>query len=251
MGAFVAVGTAAMTYAEGISFDDNSPFVTTAGSTNPAAQDSGDLIHRFDATTGQYLGAFGPGRPASFWNLGLPTFRVVSLSVSIPQLTAISPTGGAQGQLETVTITGKNTHFTPEATTLDVGAGVGVSAVTVNSPTSLTAMLAINATAPVGARTVTVTTGSEAVALANGFSVQAAQPLTVTPDTGVQSQTLTVTIVGTSTHFSQGSTKARFGPGVMVGGNRRELRAGDGREFDDCHSSTHNSSHRHAGPTNG
>jgi RHS repeat-associated protein len=217
MGAFVSVGTAAMTYAEGISFDDNSLFVTTAGSTNPAAGDSGDLIHRFDATTGQYLGAFGPGRPASFWNLGLPRFRVVSLSVSIPQLTAISPTGGAQGQLEPVTITGKNTHFTPEATTLDVGAGVGVSAVTVNSPTSLTAMLAINATAPVGARTVTVITGSEAVALANGFSVQAAQPLTVTPDTGVQSQTLTVTIVGTGTHFSQGSTKARFGPGVMVG----------------------------------
>lgn len=40
----------------------------------------------------------------------------------------------------------------------------------------------------------------------------------VTPSSGVAGQSLTVTIIGSSTHFVQGSTKASLGAGVSVGG---------------------------------
>ncbi|MGH2651531.1 MAG: hypothetical protein ACRDHK_10015, partial [Actinomycetota bacterium] len=40
----------------------------------------------------------------------------------------------------------------------------------------------------------------------------------VTPGSGRQGETLTVTIVGSNTHFAQGSTQLSAGPGVSVGG---------------------------------
>ena len=91
-----------------------------------------------------------------------------------PVVTAVVPNAGQQGQSGlAVTITGQNTQFIQGTTTASLGLGVTVDSVTVTSATSLTAVISIAANGPLGARTVTVTTGSEVAALIDGFVVQA------------------------------------------------------------------------------
>jgi hypothetical protein len=53
------------------------------------------------------------------------------------------------------------------------GPNITVLSCTVNSPTNLTAVLAISHTAAIGQGTVTVTTGSEVVSIINAFSTKA------------------------------------------------------------------------------
>jgi probable HAF family extracellular repeat protein len=70
-----------------------------------------------------------------------------------------------------VIISGQNTHFVQGPTTASFGNGITVTAVTVIDATHLSATITIATSALVGSRTVTVTTGSEVVSLANGFTV--------------------------------------------------------------------------------
>ncbi len=145
-----------------------------------------------------------------------------------PVLTAVNPNTGQQGQTLSVTLTGQFTHFVQGTTQASFGAGIAVGGaaagafgpVTVTSATSATAQLNIDASAPVGARTVTVSTGAEQPSLADGFTVQAGTPVltAVNPNTGQQGQTLSVTLTGQFTHFVQGTTQASFGAGIAVGG---------------------------------
>jgi hypothetical protein len=56
--------------------------------------------------------------------------------------------------------------------------------------------------------------------LANAFIVETGNGIalvSVTPNSGLQSQRLTVTITGQNTHFVAGTTQVRFGSGIMVG----------------------------------
>ena len=93
---------------------------------------------------------------AATWTQGsVQTFGVASI--------ALSPTSGAQNTTATLTVTGTSTHFVSGTTTVSVsGTGVTVGTITVASATSLTVAITIGATAATGARTMTVTTGSEA-----------------------------------------------------------------------------------------
>src|SRR6185295_5897280 len=97
-----------------------------------------------------------------------------------------------QGDAVTVAVTGQYTHFAQGTTQIDLGAGLTVNALTVNSATSLTAQVAVSSGAVVGSRNAAVTTGAEAVTLGNAFSVTPGTPVitAATPNAGQQGQTL-------------------------------------------------------------
>jgi hypothetical protein len=109
----------------------------------------------------------------------------VSLTINpAATILSVSPNTSNAGLSLQVTITGSYTHFVQGTTVASFGPGVAVGGgtagqagpVTVTSPTSATAELAIGASAATGSQTVTVTTGTEQPSLANGFTIQAAIP---------------------------------------------------------------------------
>ena len=120
-----------------------------------------------------------------------------------PILTSLSRASGQQDQSFPVTITGKFTHFAQGTTQVDLGPGIVVSAVTVTSATSLSGQVAIDATAALGPRTLTVTTGSEVVFVNNVFTVLAPATLTRIDLTPAGTVTLTK---GQSVQFSARGT---------------------------------------------
>ena len=127
-----------------------------------------------------------------------------------PALTQVSPNTGGQGQQNlSLAITGQSTHFAQASTTANFGAGITVASLTINSPTSATAVINIAQSATLGARTVTLTTGNEVASLTNGFTVTALtlNSIAITPNPppsiGVGA-TEQFTATGT---FSDGSTQ--------------------------------------------
>lgn len=107
-------------------------------------------------------------------------------------LTSISPTSGNAGQVLTVVLNGLNTNFIPAQTLANFGPGISVAGapegqpgvLTVASPTSASAQLAIDPLAAAGARSISVTIGAQTLSLNNAFTVLAAPapvgPLTIT-----------------------------------------------------------------------
>ncbi|MGA3080138.1 MAG: Ig-like domain-containing protein, partial [Terracidiphilus sp.] len=146
-------------------------------------------------------------------------------------VTSSGPSAGlssaAQGFTGTVNLTGAFTHFattacTPNCSVANFGAGITVNSVTASSLTSLQANITVQPTTTLGSRTVSVTTGTEAVSLNNAFNVTvgpAAIVAVLVPASGPQgASNLSVAIVGSQTHWLQGSTVASFGGGINVTG---------------------------------
>jgi uncharacterized repeat protein (TIGR01451 family) len=97
-------------------------------------------------------------------------FTVVALGAAA--LSSVNPNLGLLGaQGVSVVITGQNTHFAQGSTAASFGAGITVASLTVSSATSATAVLNISATAALGPRNVSMTTGEEVATLAGGFTV--------------------------------------------------------------------------------
>jgi hypothetical protein len=85
--------------------------------------------------------------------------NTVTFTVSaLPTITAISPPNGLRGSNAVVTISGANFDPAAGATQVSAGSGINVSTVTVTSPASLTATLAIDPNATLGNHGVSVTT---------------------------------------------------------------------------------------------
>lgn len=143
-----------------------------------------------------------------------------SITTGLPALLSVSPSSGQQGQQNvSVAISGQFTHFSQGSTQASLGAGITVVSLTVGSSTSATAILNIDPAATTGARTVTLTTGTEVATLINGFTITASTSITisVSPGSGQQGQqNLSVAITGQGSHFLQGSTQASFGAGITV-----------------------------------
>src|SRR6266850_476865 len=135
-------------------------------------------------------------------------------------ITAVSPNTGKQNDTVTVAITGQFTHFSQGVTQIDLGPGLVVTALAVQSSTTLTAQLVISSTAVAGPRDVTVTTASEVVNLNNAFSVTPGIPVitTMNPGGAQQGDSVTVNIVGRFTNFVAGATQVSLGGGVIVSG---------------------------------
>lgn len=149
-----------------------------------------------------------------------------ALTVNPPaSLLSVTPNSGNTGQSLTVTLATGYTNFVQGSTRANFGAGISVGGaaegtlgpVTVLSPTSATAQIAINPAAAGGPRTVSVATGIQQASLAAGFAVLAPTLLSVNPGTGRQGQqNLQVSISGQFTHFVQGTTTVSFGAGITV-----------------------------------
>jgi hypothetical protein len=132
-----------------------------------------------------------------------------------PTLTLVAPNTGTQGTMVTVTLTG--TNFVTAATGVMLsGSGVSVVNIHVLSPTSLTADLAIDPGAPLGARTLTVTTAGGTSAT-QPFTIAAASvddsagPLAVVQSTGKSAITGSTQVTVT---FPGSTAAAR---GILVG----------------------------------
>ncbi len=118
--------------------------------------------------------------------------QTFSLTINpAPSLQTVSPNSSNAGLSLQVAITGAYTHFVQGTTTATFGPGTSVGGagdgqpgpVTVNSPTSATAQVVIGPAAAAGSHTATVSTGSEQVSLANGFTILPAIPY-ITVETG-------------------------------------------------------------------
>ncbi len=144
-------------------------------------------------------------------------FTVLAVAVP-PTIKMVSPNSGPQGQGGPVGIVGQNTHFVQGTTQVSFGPGITVSNISVTCPTCLTAQLQIAANAAVGPATVTVTTGSEVATLTGGFTIFPGTPIltSMVPASASQGQSLTSTITGQFTHWTQGTTQVSLGAGITV-----------------------------------
>jgi hypothetical protein len=139
-----------------------------------------------------------------------------------PQLVSLSPNVYRQGQTLSATITARNTVFTAGSVQVNLGAGVTVQSVSINSPTVLTVQLAIASDAALGTRTLTVITAGQTLTLPDAATITSADTtvklISVVPNSGVRGQSLAVTITGENTHFVQGTTQVNLGAGITVNG---------------------------------
>ena len=135
----------------------------------------------------------------------------------VPAILSVNPNVGNQGQQNlSVSITGQFTHFVQGTTVASFGAGISVSSLTINSATNATAVLNIDPAAVVGARTVTVTTGNEVVAMLGGFTVTA--PTNQPPQVSAGSnQTITLPLAPTTMTEHLVPTSGTFPRGITVG----------------------------------
>ena len=136
-----------------------------------------------------------------------------------PTLVSLSPNQGHQAEQVNVAVTTQFTSMQQGLTTASFGAGITVQSVTVTSATSATISVIVAPTAALGARTVSVSTGTEIVSALNAFNVLPGLPMmsSVDPNVGTQGQSLTVVLNGLFTSFSQGVTTVSFGSGIAVG----------------------------------
>ena len=132
-----------------------------------------------------------------------------------PTLTSIAPNTGVRGTSVPVTLTG--TNFTTAGTTVAVlgGSGVTISGVSVVSSTSITATFILSNTATLGNVSVQVTTpgGTTGNVL---FNVQGPTLTSIAPNTGVQGNSVPVTLTGTNLGGATSVTVS--GTGVTVSG---------------------------------
>jgi hypothetical protein len=136
--------------------------------------------------------------------------------VAPPTITNINITRAYQGQVYSVTLTG--TNFVPGAT-VNAGAGVSVSEVTVVNSTTITATFGIVTTTTTGFDSVTVTTPAGPSNNNIGFLIEAPPTFTgISPGNGAQGAT-NLTVVLTGTNFDPGSTVSFSGTGITQVGS--------------------------------
>ena len=79
------------------------------------------------------------------------------------RLVSVTPNVVTQGQTATLTITGEFTHFQQGLTQANLGQGITIGSLTVNSATSITAVVTAASDAAPGSRILTVTDWCRAI----------------------------------------------------------------------------------------
>ncbi len=159
----------------------------------------------------------------------LPNILTVTPGAAI--ITGVSPTSGNQGTTKNVSITGQSTHFQNGVTQAIMTSGtcppswyslvdVNVASVVVSDALHATLSVAVSTNAPTGLRTLCVFTQGEVASYSNAFTVLPGTPTLngVSPVSGTQGSTQTLTILGQFTHWGS-STTATFGQGITQIGN--------------------------------
>jgi hypothetical protein len=136
----------------------------------------------------------------------------VTGSAGAPTISSVSPNKLGQGGTRTLTVNG--TNFQSGATTSVSGTGVTVVSTTFVSSIKLTIKVKAAATAPVGTRDVTVTTGGGSATCTGCLTINPAPaPTSTSPNRGARGVTLNVDVLGSN--FRAGAI-AKFGSGVTV-----------------------------------
>jgi hypothetical protein len=136
----------------------------------------------------------------------------VTGSTGGPTISSLSPNALGQGGTRTLTVNG--TNFQSGATTSVSGTGVTVVSTTFVSSTKLTIKVKAVATAPVGNRDVTVTTGAGSATCTGCLIIKPAPaPTSTSPNRGARGVTLNVDVLGSN---FQAGARAKFGSGVTV-----------------------------------
>jgi len=140
------------------------------------------------------------------------------VNAETPLVLSSAPASAEQQAMVTFTILGQATNWQQGVTTLSFGSGVMVNSVTVTSPSSITAVGQVAPTAYTGYATLTVQTGSQFLTLPDALLITAgpAAIASLNPSNAPQGDTLNVEVTGANTNFSQGSTVANFGPGIVT-----------------------------------
>lgn len=169
----VAVTGSGTHFQDGITTADFGAGVTVAGVTVT------------DATHATASIVVTPGAALGFRNVVLTTGSesaallngfLVNTATATESLDSVSPSTAAQGQTIDVVIKGTNTSFVPWVSTLDFGPGITFVSASVVDATTMKARIAVASNAAVGAHDVSVTTGTDVVTLAHGFTVTAFTP---------------------------------------------------------------------------
>jgi RHS repeat-associated protein len=145
--------------------------------------------------------------------VGSTTLTVTAATLVSIAVTPANPsiaTGGSQQFTATGTYTDSSTQ---NLTTSVTWASGTTATATINAAGLATA----GTTA--GSTTITATSGTVVGSTTLTVTSSSAVPtiLSVVANSGLQGQSLTVTITGQNTHFVNGTTQANFGPGVTVG----------------------------------
>jgi hypothetical protein len=133
-------------------------------------------------TSGETATTYGPNDPVTRGQMAVFVMRGsynLLLPAGTPALSTVFPLRGTAGTTFGLGVTGTNTNFVPGTTVLNAGTGIIVQGVVPLSATSLIAQLVIAPDAPLGPRSIVVTTGSEEAVLPNGFTI------TTDPATGI------------------------------------------------------------------
>ena len=205
-------GTTYATFGDGIVVHSVTVQDQTHATANVSVSPTATLGWRqVQVVTGGEIATILPIGPAG------PGFRVVAGSA---HLLSVVPASGTQGGVPfAVTITGEATSFLAGASAVTFGAGIDIGNIQVADATHLTVTIAVTALATPGLRTVVVTTGGEVASLADSFTVIAASPpalSTVTPNSGKQGESLSLTLTGSNTQFTTGQPTLTLGSNITV-----------------------------------
>jgi hypothetical protein len=134
-----------------------------------------------------------------------------------PTLTTVSPSSGSRGQTLNVTLSG--TGFYSGVTTVSLGSGININSTAVNNSTQMILGITVAPDAAMGPRDVVVTNpapGGGTATLAGSFTVSYPVPTltSMSPNSGIRSQTLSVILTGSG--FYSGVTSVSFGTGIAV-----------------------------------
>jgi len=133
-----------------------------------------------------------------------------------PTVTAVSPRSGTR--LQTFDVTFIGTNFSGEVTSVNVGSGIAVNSITVNSATELTANITIAAHASTGVRNFSVSNNPPGGGTSSFFPFMINNPApaatNLIPAAGLRGQRFDVTINGAN--FISGVTTTSFGADIAV-----------------------------------
>lgn len=219
--------TSGATSSKNAAFSDNKDGSSEPKSTEAISEKS--AIDDYSFISQQTGGAFvyfpevNSGNPADFQRYVDLVFNLLVGSVS-SAVTLIEPFNGPVGSTLTLTITGTNTNFNATSSVVFSGTGITVGTPTALSATKIEVPITIAASASLGSRNVTIMTtlvggGTETANGVGLFAVTAA-PTTptivgITPTSGSTGQTLTVTVSGLNTTFTNSSV-LNMGAGITI-----------------------------------
>jgi pimeloyl-ACP methyl ester carboxylesterase len=168
-------------------------------------------------------GAASPGQTNVTVTTGTEIVTLANGFTVIPapaSITLVNPNTGFQGQQNlAVNITGSGTHFVQGTTTATFRGGITVVSLTINSATSASAVINIDMAAPIGADTVTLTTGTETASLIGGFTVQAGPPMiSLTSPQNLSFLNLSPTTVNGTVSDPNAKVSVNFIPATVANG---------------------------------